>query len=904
MAFNKAKALQEAEKSLAQGKTSQAIKQYLDIYAKDPADPTVLNTVGDIYLREKNVSEALKHFHKLAESYTQEGFTVKAIAIYKKIFKLDPSNVDVLLKTGELYTVQGLSREAREQFTQAVDFLRKKNQNDRAVEAFRKIVALDPDNPNYRAKFAEFCEQAGRKGDAAGAYCEAAEIALRKGDLASAEVALAKARRLEPQDPKILVIRARLALTKNQPGEAEKILTSSPGVKSDPATERLLLEAYLGSKRLDAAKSLVGEVFRANPADFAPLQTFARLCLEKGEYDAAVAALAEGSDVMIQQKAAAPLMEILREIWTRRPNHLPALELIYKVAEKTADEATLPDVLQALGDAYASTGNLDRAEWAFQKLVNREPGNEDYKGLLKGILHKAGKEVPVLPGVAELRGGNIPLTADIEGEPVEEGEQAAPVASAEEAAMVKEALENSDLFSRYNLSEKAVAELEKVLAVYPEQIEIHQRILEVSQKSLPQRAQQAAEALARIYAKRGDMLRAKRYETMAGKELQLEKAAAGGTPAAPVKPEIPLAASSEAAARPMEIDLSSEAPTVPAKESGVEIPLDFSSGAASKAPPAKPAEAREEFDLSEELGTEAAPPAEAPAAPAQFNFEESRVEVDFYLEQGFLEEARKAVAALEVKFPGDAQVAELRHIVEARAAGAPAPTAHPAAPVEAVPKAAPSAGEWDLPTSFSKSPVAADPAAAPPAPQGGDLLGSLAGELASSLEGIGEKTPWHAPSPPSEAQTGAPSPLSGILDELAEGGEGQAAEDDPQTHYDLGVAFREMNLLDEAIGEFQKVVKGAQKGKPPANFLQACTLLALCFMDKKMPVIAAKWYTRALEIPDLDEEATLALLYDLGVAHEQAGNARTALEKFSEVYSQNIDYRDVAEKIRILQQKA
>ena len=113
-----------------------------------------------------------------------------------------------------------------------------------------------------------------------------------------------------------------------------------------------------------------------------------------------------------------------------------------------------------------------------------------------------------------------------------------------------------------------------------------------------------------------------------------------------------------------------------------------------------------------------------------------------------------------------------------------------------------------------------------------------------------------------------------------------------------------MNLLDEAIGEFQKVVKGAQKGIFPPHFLQACTLLALCFMDKNQPAIAIKWYLRALETPELDEEATMAVQYDLGIAYEQAGDAKGAMEKYSEVYSQNIDYRDVAEKIRLLQTKS
>src|SRR5271157_783637 len=158
MAFNKAKATEEAEKCLGQGKTAQAIKLYLAIFEKEPTDLGILNTVGDLYVRDKNMPEALKYFHKLADSYTQEGFTVKAIAIYKKIAKLDPAAVDVLLKIAELYMVQGLSREAREQFTGALEFYKKKNQNDKALEICRKIVAVDPENTVYRVRLADFCE--------------------------------------------------------------------------------------------------------------------------------------------------------------------------------------------------------------------------------------------------------------------------------------------------------------------------------------------------------------------------------------------------------------------------------------------------------------------------------------------------------------------------------------------------------------------------------------------------------------------------------------------------------------------------------------------------------------------------------------------------------------------------
>jgi hypothetical protein len=75
-------------------------------------------------------------------------------------------------------------------------------------------------------------------------------------------------------------------------------------------------------------------------------------------------------------------------------------------------------------------------------------------------------------------------------------------------------------------------------------------------------------------------------------------------------------------------------------------------------------------------------------------------------------------------------------------------------------------------------------------------------------------------------------------------------------------------------------------------------------MEKGMASVAVKWYGRALETPHLDEEAWLALHYDLGVAYERAGDLPRALEEFSEVYGRDIAYRDVAEKVRTFRQKA
>ncbi|MGA9495163.1 MAG: tetratricopeptide repeat protein [Terriglobales bacterium] len=125
-------------------------------------------------------------------------------------------------------------------------------------------------------------------------------------------------------------------------------------------------------------------------------------------------------------------------------------------------------------------------------------------------------------------------------------------------------------------------------------------------------------------------------------------------------------------------------------------------------------------------------------------------------------------------------------------------------------------------------------------------------------------------------------------------------DSDPETHYNLGVAFREMGLLDEAIAELQKVCTAIDRGLPFSQPVQTYTWLAQCFLDKGVPEAAIRWYEKALNIPGLDDEARLAINYELGSACETASDKPAALRHFTAVYGTNIDYRDVAERIQAL----
>jgi tetratricopeptide (TPR) repeat protein len=222
-------------------------------------------------------------------------------------------------------------------------------------------------------------------------------------------------------------------------------------------------------------------------------------------------------------------------------------------------------------------------------------------------------------------------------------------------------------------------------------------------------------------------------------------------------------------------------------------------------------------------------------------------------------------------------------------AAQPWPTA-PAAAAKAEPKPEPTVAQ---PAAAVSAPIAA---AQQPAPV------AMAAAAASSHESVVSRPPASIQPPVASAASDAGVDLADMFGELKQELEQDVAtaDEDPETHYNLGVAFREMGLLDEAIGELQKVCAAVDRGHVFPQLMQTYTWLAQCFLDKGVPEAAIRWYEQALKIPDLDQETKTALHYELASAHEAAQNKPAALQHFMEVYGKNIDYRDVSERIKAL----
>jgi tetratricopeptide (TPR) repeat protein len=123
-------------------------------------------------------------------------------------------------------------------------------------------------------------------------------------------------------------------------------------------------------------------------------------------------------------------------------------------------------------------------------------------------------------------------------------------------------------------------------------------------------------------------------------------------------------------------------------------------------------------------------------------------------------------------------------------------------------------------------------------------------------------------------------------------------DSDYDTHYHTAVAYQEMGLLDEAIREFQDAVGLVQPNDPSRRFFHCANLLGHCFMQKSMPKHALTWYQRALETHGLGDEEKQGIWYELGLAYEAEGDLDNAGRYFEQVYAENIDFRDVSERVK------
>lgn len=842
MALNKAKAMESALKSLNQGKVGQAIQEYQTILRSDPNDQVVLMTVGDLFVRQSNMSQAVEYFERLAQLYLNDGFNSKAIAIYKKISKLAPSETQPLEKLANLYVQQGVLSEARPIFLQLAEAHLKANQTAKAVEVLRRLLEVEPDNPRVQRRLAELYMAMGQKKEAAQTYLHFARYLQEHGDSGEALKMIDAAISAQPGDSEALTLKARMLGSTGNADAALDALSKLPNADSSSETIGLQIDLCLKSGKSDRAVELVQDADLKGPEKYALVSRVVSSLMDADKQDEAIRLISGIRESAISSGNQEHLAKILVSATEKLNDRIEPHEWLVDLYRRTADN-NLSDAQSQLAEALINAGDAQRAEVTLNEILEREPDNELARQRLSQVQKKLGR-ASTAPAELDASAFEPPAREPLAGAPAERQSPANEAGLDDETQQfITQALTDVDLFSSYGLSQKAIQLLETILQRVPQHAPTLERLLDLSVGSgNDRRTAELAAQLERIYTQRGDAKNAERFT-----ELRSRFQRASG------------ATEEELAAPPVRSEPSPPAPTAAA-------PPDFSTSGTQPQPPAGAVPAPEaEIDLSDEwesLSSQPEPrPQPEPPPPVQPSPEPEAEMPEFDLElvaepgqgnnepensESLLDRLVAEVEGLEAASP-EAPIAA--------AVPVPQPTAHrkhPTAPTEEIPA------------------IRRPSSAAEPALQAPDNLHELSEVFQEFRAELGEM-------------------------------EAQEQNEDLETHYNLGIAYREMGLLDEAIGEFQKVAKAVQDGQPFRYAMQCCTFLGLTFTDKMEPKIAALWYERALALPGLEQETVIALRYDLAMAEEQAGNVDAALESFRQVYAMNIDYRDVSERISALQ---
>jgi tetratricopeptide (TPR) repeat protein len=851
MALNKAKAMESALKSLNQGKVAQAIQEYQTILRSDPNDQVVLMTVGDLFVRQSNMSQAVEYFERLAQLYLNDGFNSKAIAIYKKISKLAPNETQPLEKLANLYVQQGILSEARPIFLQLAEAHLKANQTAKAVDVLRRLLEVEPDNPRVQRRLAELYLAMGQKKEAAQTYLHFARYLQEHGDASEALKMVDAAIAAQPGDSTALLLKARMLGSTGNADAALDALTKLPEADSSSETIGLQVDLCLKSGKSARAVDLVSHADLKGPEKYTLISKVANSLIDANEPDKAVELIGGIRESAISSGNQEYLAKVLISVREKLKDRLEPQEWLVDLYRRTADN-NLSEAQSELAEALINAGDLKRAEATLNELLEHEPDNELARQRLGQLQKKLGRASTAPVALDETAFPQQPARDPLIGTPVPASVSTNEMGLDDETQQfITQALTDVDLFSSYGLSQKAIQLLETVLQRVPQHTPTLERLLDLTLGTgNDRRTAELAAQLEQIYTQRGDAKNAERFA-----ELRRRFQRASGV----TEEELAVAPAAAVPAPPP------VAPAPPAP-SGAAAPLEFSIPDAKAPQPvasATPA-AEPEIDLSDEwesLATQTEPEPAAPVAAAPSAEPETEMP-EFDLEL-VAEPGHGNNEAVNTENLLDQLVAEVE----------------------------------GLETAAPEEPVAAPTSVEQPS--------HIHAEEAVKMREEAPVAQMRAPTAkPADGASGNVDQLSEVFQEFrAELGEMEAQEqgEDLETHYNLGIAYREMGLLDEAIGEFQKVAKAVQDGQSFRYAMQCCTLLGLTFTDKSEPKIAALWYQRALALPGLEQETIIALRYDLGVAEEQAGNTNAALDSFRQVYAMNIDYRDVSERISALQ---
>jgi tetratricopeptide (TPR) repeat protein len=406
MGFDKIKAMRNAERHLAQGKIRSAISEYKQVVEHDPKDLGTMNLLGDLYSKAAEPNSAVRCYTIVAEHYSKQGFSQKAIAVYNKIAKIQPNSIDISEKLADLYKTKGSVKEAKSHYVVLAENYQAKGRTTEALAMWKQIAILDPNNIDVYPTIAELHLSLGEDADAGDAFSEAGKRLLAVGRTGDAVDAFNRALGVDFSNAMALSGLIGAAVAADNIGAAiEQLRALHAENRGETNILAALVDAYLKAGNADEAEKSVIRLVEQDPASYPKLLDVAHHYLSKQDFDGASKMLSMASEHMLAGGQAETLAESVNSVLEHRPEQLEALRLRVRYCTWLRDEASLKDSLQTLARVAKKEDAVDDERFALSHLSLLMPQDASFAARLREInaLHGFEDEAPVGGGLFDER---------------------------------------------------------------------------------------------------------------------------------------------------------------------------------------------------------------------------------------------------------------------------------------------------------------------------------------------------------------------------------------------------------------------------------------------------------------------------------------------------------------------
>lgn len=737
-----------AQKFAAKGQIEKAIAEWEKLL-KESRDGNIYNTVGDLYLKQKGKREAVDAFMKAAHIFREDGFYLKAMALYKKILNVSPLEVEAHIALGELNAEKGLVVNANENFLAAAEIYIRDGITEKALELYERILKFTPFNISLKIKIAELYLKIGLKNEAIKEYLVVALNYLEKGEHGKAQEFYLRVMGFEADNVTALVGLSSVADETNDIQQAYEYLNKAKSIAPDNSDVMLnCAKLAIKTNNIEEAKQSLTKLVGINPSNNQYKNLLGGIYLKEGLIEKAWEEMLPCIDGALHAEKWNEALELLNKFEEFDP--VAVKRRLITVHKGRGNKDAAINELKTLTGICESKNMLQDALQLYKELMKLNPSDETAQNRIKEIEASLGVEA------------------------------VSPAGTLSEEKPVEEILSEVDVYIRHGMLKDAINVLEGLKNREPNNIDIHVRLKNLYvQNDDKEKAIGECLLAAELYEKKGDL---ETKNNLIAEAVSLN---------------------------PADQRLAAPGITTPRQEEFGAVP-------------------EEDAEVLPEGG--AVPSEEA----VQESFEEKLAEADFYVQQGLKDEA--------IKLYEELLAASSRGVESTTGSDEIMRKLETLKPVE------------------------------------------KAGKMSADKVHMGK---------PGEHTVDRD--LRDIFHEFKKGIDKELGDEDFETRYNLGIAYREMGLLEDAIREFQIA------SKDPKKTIQSSSMLALCYMDKKLYHLAIEEFKKIVEPMAPTDYGYLEAKCDLADAYVKNKEHDVALKLYKEIFTQNPNFKDVAHKVSILE---